>query len=202
MIPRSSRLKSLEDKYRALHRLWSTHCSSLDKELGQSAKETRIPREVQDNSAVIPNMECLTLPRPTLPNQGVNLDSSLAGGDTELIEDAPAYYASRLQWSGLEIGSFWKAFAGAKKDFSAIAIRMGKPASECIEFYYLNNRHRPLSLTEPGNSNLPEDGGTTQSIVILHLTPNLQMIRYPAGIYRCRWQCLVSELEWLLASFH
>ncbi|KAJ7877289.1 hypothetical protein B0H13DRAFT_2054142 [Mycena leptocephala] len=30
MIPRSSRLKSLEDKYRAFHRLWSTHCSSLD----------------------------------------------------------------------------------------------------------------------------------------------------------------------------
>ncbi|KAJ7884305.1 hypothetical protein B0H14DRAFT_1394142 [Mycena olivaceomarginata] len=124
MIPRSSRLKSLEDKYGALHRLWSTHCSSLDKELGQSARKTRIPRprEVQDNSAVIPNMECLTLPRPTLPNQGVNLGSSLAGRDTELIEDAPAYYASRLQWSGLEIGSFWKAFAGAKKDFSAIAI--------------------------------------------------------------------------------
>ncbi|KAJ7789685.1 hypothetical protein B0H14DRAFT_2943688 [Mycena olivaceomarginata] len=101
-------------------------------------------------------MECLTLPCPTLPNQGVNLGSSMAGRDTELIEDAPAYYASRLQWSGLEIGSFWKAFAGAKKDFSAIAIRMGKPASECIEFYYLNKPHRPLGLAEPSNSNLPE----------------------------------------------
>ncbi|KAJ7893692.1 hypothetical protein B0H14DRAFT_2684495 [Mycena olivaceomarginata] len=83
-------------------------------------------------------MECLTLPRPTLPNQEVNLDSSLAGGDTELIEDAPAYYASRLQWSGLEIGSFWKAFA------------------ECIEFYYLNKPQRPLRLAEPSNSNLPK----------------------------------------------
>ncbi|KAJ7874165.1 hypothetical protein B0H14DRAFT_2718445 [Mycena olivaceomarginata] len=101
-------------------------------------------------------MECLTLPRPTLPNQEVNLDSSLAGGDTELIEDAPAYYASRLQWSGLEIGSFWKAFAGAKKDFGAIAIHMGKPASECIEFYYLNKPQRPLRLAEPSNSNLPK----------------------------------------------
>ncbi|KAJ7871952.1 hypothetical protein B0H14DRAFT_2722725 [Mycena olivaceomarginata] len=101
-------------------------------------------------------MECLTLPRPTLPNQGVNLDSSLAGGDTELIEDAPAYYASRLQWSGLEIGSFWKAFAGATKDFGAIAIHMGKPASECIEFYYLNKPQRPLRLAEPSNSNLPK----------------------------------------------
>ncbi|KAJ7899484.1 hypothetical protein B0H14DRAFT_2673548, partial [Mycena olivaceomarginata] len=100
-------------------------------------------------------MKCLILPRPTLPNQGVNLDSSLAGGDTEL-EDAPAYYASRLQWSGLEIGSFWKAFAGAKKDFSAIAIRMGKPASECIEFYYLNKPHRLPKLAEPSNSNLPK----------------------------------------------
>jgi hypothetical protein len=114
-----------------------------------------------------------------LPNQGVNLGSSLAGGDTELIEDAPAYYASRLQWSGLEIESFWKAFAGAKKDFSAIAICMGKPASECIEFYYLNKPHRPLGLTEPSNSNLPDSGGTIQSIVILHLTPNLQATRYP-----------------------
>ncbi|KAJ7877128.1 hypothetical protein B0H14DRAFT_2713296 [Mycena olivaceomarginata] len=89
-------------------------------------------------------MECLTLPRPTLPNQGVNLDSSLAGGDTELIEDAPAYYAVVC------------TFAGAKKDFGAIAIHMGKPASECIEFYYLNKPQRPLRLAEPSNSNLPK----------------------------------------------
>ncbi|KAJ7810623.1 hypothetical protein B0H13DRAFT_1927255 [Mycena leptocephala] len=170
MIPQSSRLKSLEDKYRALHHLWSTHCSSLDKELGQSARETRIPREVQDNSAAIPNMECLTLPCPTLPDdQGVNQDLDLwADRGTELIEDAPAYYASRLQWSRKEIGCFWNAFAGAKKDFSRIAIPMGKPASECIEFYYLNKRHRPLGLAVPSDSNLPEGGGTTQSIVLSH----------------------------------
>ncbi|KAJ7934867.1 hypothetical protein B0H13DRAFT_2481310 [Mycena leptocephala] len=135
MIGRSSRLKSLEDKYRALHHLWSKHCSSFDKELGQSA------REGYDNSAVIPNMECLTLPCPKL------LDNQALAGGATVIEDAPAYYASHLQWSRLEIGSFWNASAGAKKDFSAISKCMGKPASECIEFYYLNKRHRPLELS-------------------------------------------------------
>ncbi|KAJ7892699.1 hypothetical protein B0H13DRAFT_2665584 [Mycena leptocephala] len=97
-------------------------------------------------------MECLTLPCHKLPD-----NQALAGGVT-VIEDAPAYYASRLQWSRLEIGSFWNAFAGAKKDFSAISKCIGKPASECIEFYYLNKRHLPLELAEASDTNLPQKG--------------------------------------------
>ncbi|KAJ7875919.1 hypothetical protein B0H14DRAFT_2568512 [Mycena olivaceomarginata] len=114
------------------------------------------PGKVQDNSAIIPNMECLTVPCHKLPN-----NQALAGGVT-VNEDAPAC------WSRLEIGSFWNAFAGAKKDFSAISKCMGKPASECIEFCYLNKRHRLLELAEAGDTNLLQrGGGATRFSVIL-----------------------------------
>ncbi|KAJ7817617.1 hypothetical protein B0H14DRAFT_2842013, partial [Mycena olivaceomarginata] len=84
------------------------------------------------------------------------LDSSLAGGDTELMKTHRPIMPVVCSGVGWKSGAFGKRSLVLRRTLAPSRYTWGKPASECIEFYYLNKPQRPLRLAEPSNSNLPK----------------------------------------------